>query len=253
MKIKLIVGIGLLFASISGFSRGIYVDPLNGSDEASGNKKEPYKTIKKAMSIVAPGDTINLLPMIYHESIDFYGKNRVQRTKPIVVDGHGAIIDGAVPLDAANWEKVGNGLYRNTNLPKIYGFDVTRWGFFFDDLINRMNRTSKGFKAPLKLPSELNNNEWTYKEDEKAFYIKIDASKNIANCNIKAPMLVNGVGFGGCSYITIKNITSTRVINDGYNIHGDCVGLYFENIASMHCGDDGFSAHENSVVKVLPA
>lgn len=250
MNLKLIAGIACFLISVNAFSRSIYVDPKNGSDDAQGDKNSPFKTIKKATSIVVPGDTINLLPVIYHESFEFYGNKSGTSDKPIVVDGHGASLDGAIPLDIASWEKVGSGLYKNTELYKTKGFDISRWSFFFDDTINRMNRTSKGFKAPFKQPSELNSNEWTYNQDEKAFYLRIDPSKNLSDCNIKVPMLVNGVGFGGCSYIIIKNMTSIRVINDGFNIHGNCVGLYFENITSKHCGDDGFSAHENAVVKV---
>ncbi|MGV8096218.1 MAG: hypothetical protein AB2L24_30560 [Mangrovibacterium sp.] len=252
MNFKRAVVIGCLLVSFGTFARNIYVDPLKGSDDISGDEKNPYKTIKKAMSLVAPGDTIHLFPVVYHESFEFYGKRSGTPDKPIVVDGHGATLDGAMPIDVDSWIKVGEGLYKNTDLPKIkrFEFDIIRWAFFFDGIINRMDRTSKGFRAPFKQVSELKYNEWTYNENEKAFYLQVDPSKELSDYDIKAPMLANGVGFSGCSYIVIKNITSTGVINDGFNIHGDCAGLYFENITSTHCGDDGFSAHENAVVKV---
>lgn len=246
----LFVSIFVILILSAANAKSIYVDPKNGSDLAAGNKKAPFSTIKKAIDVTAPGDTVHLSPVIYHESITFNAEKSGTSEKPIVVDGHGAIIDGASPLDIRTWEKVGNGLYKNTQLQLIKGFDIIRWAFFFNDQINRMGRTSKGVKAVFKTPEALGLNEWTYDEHEKAFYIRTDPSKSLAEINIKAPVLTNGVAFSASRYIVVKNITTRRVINDGFNIHGDCFGLYFENIRAEHCGDDGFSAHENSMTRV---
>ncbi|MEO6738860.1 MAG: hypothetical protein ABIP20_01315, partial [Chthoniobacteraceae bacterium] len=50
--------------------------------------------------------------------------------------------------------------------------------------------------------------------------------------------------------LIIRNITATHVDNDGYNIHGHCEDVLFENIQAIECGDDGISAHESAEYRV---
>jgi hypothetical protein len=45
-------------------------------------------------------------------------------------------------------------------------------------------------------------------------------------------------------------VTATHVYNDGYNIHGHCEDVLFENIRAIECGDDGISAHETAQYRV---
>jgi len=59
------------------------------------------------------------------------------------------------------------------------------------------------------------------------------------------------VQFGGKnSHLLIRNLTATRPYNDGFNIHGDCHDVVFENIAAIDCGDDGISAHGTAKYRV---
>src|SRR5258708_36967856 len=64
--------------------------------------------------------------------------------------------------------------------------------------------------------------------------------------NIRYPARSSGVieSITG-SHLTVRNLTSTHVYNDGFNIHGMTRDCRFENIASIECGDDGFSAHDD--------
>ncbi|MFC3197726.1 right-handed parallel beta-helix repeat-containing protein [Parapedobacter deserti] len=253
MKIRLVILMLLSLCAVFSstcLGESIYVHPQNGSDSSKGDFSAPFRTLKKAVSVVMPGDTIHLYPMVYQESLEFRNNKSGTPDKPIVVEGHGAIIDGAVPLVLSSWEKLPDGIYKNTKLPLIKGFDISRYNFFFNNEMIRMGRTSKGIKAPFKPYESLKQGEWTYSESESAFYIKTAPGTSLTSYKITAPILSNGVSFTSCSYVTIKNITAMRVINDGFNIHGDCVGLYFENITARDCGDDGFSAHENSLVRV---
>jgi len=47
------------------------------------------------------------------------------------------------------------------------------------------------------------------------------------------------------AHLVVRNVISTHVYNDGYNIHGVTRDCRFENIAAIDCGDDGFSAHDD--------
>ncbi|NUQ61503.1 MAG: hypothetical protein HUU20_03380 [Pirellulales bacterium] len=262
----LLTVLALLLAS--GFTRSadIYVDPHTGDDAADGQspaaqgKSGPVQTILRGVRLAGPGDTVHLAKAVYRESVDLTGK-KGEPGKPLVIDGHGAVIEGSREIDPAQWQKVAPGLYRNTTLfdrplrrLEEWGW---RWFFLFDGRMNRMGRCMKGTNAPYKSPSELKPGEWTYqKDDDHAFYVRIDPSQELSECRIATPWLVNGVSVHGAVHdLVVRNLTATHVLNDGYNISptpaGAAIGdVLFENISSIECGDDGLSAHGDSTVRV---
>jgi hypothetical protein len=217
-------------------------------------------TIHHAIKLAMPGDTIHLEPKVYRDYAGFYGK-KGEPGKPITLDGHGATLEGSDPLDPAKWREVSPGLFANEDLmPALNEAVIGRWFFLFDDKMQLMGRTSKGRSAPLKKPEELQNGEWTFVKDpsrEKppskaiygTFFIKLAQSQKLVN--VSAPMRSAGVQFGGDNaHLVIKNLTATHPYNDGFNIHGDCRDVVFENIRAIECGDDGISAHESAQYRV---
>ncbi len=243
-----------------GEGRDLHVDPVSGNDRNDGVAM-PVKTISQAIKLAQRGDTIHLTPTRYKESAVFANKLG-EPGRPITLDGHGAVLDGAESLIAADWQMTAPGLYRNDRLLRMDPAILMRWFFVFDGKMNHMGRTSKGPTAPLKKPEELTPGEWTYLPDEPitretkqitgAFFIKTDPAQTLDACRIEAPIRSAGVGFGGhCEHIVIRHVTSTHVHNDGFNIHGDQRGLVFENIAAIDCGDDGFSAHEAAECRIV--
>ncbi|MCX6898628.1 MAG: HEAT repeat domain-containing protein [Verrucomicrobia bacterium] len=253
------------FKKLPVFSRELRVDPAKGNDASAAG---PFKTITRAIAIAGPGDTIHLMPGHYKESAAFLNKSG-EPGHPITLDGHGATLDGAEPLKPADWEMVSPGLYRNRNLLPVNGANLGRWFFVFDGKMNHMGRTSKGPSAPLKKAEELAPGEWTYVPDapivrkseggrpwdarqlKGAFYIKIDPAKALADYHIEAPLRSNGVSLSGrCEHLVIRNVTSTHVHNDGFNIHGYTRDILFENVKAVDCGDDGVSAHDDCQIRV---
>lgn len=248
--------------------RDLRVDPASG-DDANDAASAPVKTIARALALAAPGDTVHLAPGRYREQAVFINK-KGEPGRPIVLDGHGAILDGAEPLDAGAWTQVEPGLYRNDHLLPMNRGILHRWYFVWDGKMNRMGRMSKGGPSPaLKAPADLKPGEWTYVPDAAiarksesgrpwdavavsgAFYLRVDPAKALAGYRIEAPVRANGVSFGGlCAHLVIRNLTATHFYNDGFNIHGDQIGLVFENITAIECGDDGFSAHEAAECRI---
>ncbi len=215
-------------------------------------------TIAHAIKAAQPGDTIHLEPKVYRDYAGFYGK-KGEPGKPITLDGHGATLEGSDPLNPAQWKEVSPGLFAADNLlPQLNDAIIGRWFFLFDDKMQLMNRTSKGQSAPLKQPAELQPGEWTFVKDpsrEKppskaiygTFFIKLAPGQKLADANIFVPVRSAGVQFsGGNAHLVIKNLTATHPYNDGFNIHGDCREVVFENIRAIECGDDGISAHESA-------
>lgn len=219
-------------------------------------------TIHAAIKMAVAGDTIHLEPKVYRDYAGFYGK-KGEPGKPITLDGHGATLEGSDPIDPAKWREVSPGLFANEDLlPGLGDAVIGRWFFLFDGKMQHMGRTSKGKQAPLKKPEELQAGEWTFVKDpsrekqlSKAiygmFYLKLAAGQLLAEAKVFAPMRSAGVQFGGDNaHLVIKNLTATHPYNDGFNIHGDCRDVVFENIRAIECGDDGISAHESAQYRV---
>ncbi|WP_395751827.1 hypothetical protein [Prosthecobacter sp.] len=219
-------------------------------------------TIAQAIKASLPGDVIHLEPKVYHDYAGFYGK-KGEPAKPITLDGHGATLEGSDPLDPATWTEVSPGLFKNDALlPRLDDAVIGRWFFLWNGQMNHMGRTSKGRAAPLKKPEDLQPGEWTFVKDpsrEKppslqiygAFYIRLPAGQKLADAIIRAPVRSAGVQMGGDNaHLVIKNLTATHPYNDGFNIHGDCRDVVFENIRAIECGDDGISAHESAQYRV---
>lgn len=244
-------------------ARDIYVDPDTGNDAAT---EGPVKTIKHAIRISEPGDTIHLLPLIYHEYAGFYGKSG-SPGKPITLDGHGATLEGSEPLDPAQWVDSGQGLYHCDHLlPQLNDAIIQRWFFLWNGKMIHMGRTSKGPSLALKKPEELQPGEWTFVKntDRKmpkpsqisgTFYLKLPPGQNLREQNIRVPTRSAGVQFSNSgkrhnAHLVIRNLTATHAYNDGFNIHGHCEDVLFENIRAIECGDDGISAHETAQYRV---
>lgn len=221
------------------------------------------RTIHEAIKHAQPGDTIHLEPnKVYRDYAGFYGK-KGEPGKPITLDGHGATLEGSDPVDPTKWHEISPGLFANDSLlPRLDDAMIGRWFFLFDGKMQLMGRTSKGASAPLKKPEDLQPGEWTFIKDPSrakppsqqifgSFYIRLTAGQTLAASHIFAPMRSAGVQFGGDNaHLVIKNLTATHPYNDGFNIHGDCRDVVFENIRAIDCGDDGISAHESAQYRV---
>ncbi|QDT97517.1 hypothetical protein V144x_29920 [Gimesia aquarii] len=244
-------------------ARDIRVDPTSGDDSSTFG---PVKSISRAIRIAKPGDTIHLLPIVYRDYAGFYGVQG-EPGKPITLDGHGAILEGSDPLDPKQWQEVQPGLFRCSNLlPHLNNAIISRWFFLWNGKMNHMGRTSKGPSAPLKKPEELESGEWTFIEDVSRkqsesnkifgdFYLKLSPGMELAKANIFVPTRSAGVQFSSNkenhnAHLIIRNLTATHPYNDGFNIHGHCEDVLFENIRAIECGDDGISAHETAQYRV---
>lgn len=228
----------------------IRVDPKAGSDTNDGRTK-PVKTITRGLRLAKPGDTVELAQARYFESADL-SRKKGEPGKPITLEGNGSVLDGSELARAADWEALGDGLFRKVKLiPRMSPAILGRWFFLFGDRMNHMGRTSKGRSAPLKKPADLQPGEWTYVNDEDAFYIRLKAGEDFDAAKIRYPLRSSGVVLSGeGAHLVVRNVIATHVHNDGFNIHGAQRDTVFENIAAIECGDDGFSAHEDAECRI---
>lgn len=217
-----------------------------------------YPTIAHAIKAAQPGDTIHLENKVYRDYAGFHGK-KGQPGRPITLDGHGAILEGSDPLKPGQWKEVSPGLFAAEELlPRLDAAMLARWFFLFAGKMQLMGSTSKGTHTPHKKPEELKPGEWTFVQGPArpeakpgqisgVFFIKLAPGKKLADASIAVPVRGAGVQLSGDNaHLVIKNLTATHPHNDGFNIHGGCRDVRFENIRAIECGDDGISAHESA-------
>ncbi|MGE0609754.1 MAG: hypothetical protein AB7O62_21870 [Pirellulales bacterium] len=231
----------------------LHVDPAGGDDARDG-VEHAVQTISRAIQLAQPGDTIHLQPVVYRDWAAFFDKSG-EPGRPIVLDGHGATLDGCDPLQPQDWTESEPGLFFNANLMPLTDAIIDRWFFVFDGQLNRMGRCSKGPSLPLKMPADLQPGEWTFIKDEErtqtaragyilgTFWLKLAPAMALADARVEVPVRMAGVAMRGNSqHLAVRNLTATRPYNDGYNL-SDCRDVAFENIRAIDCGDDGISAH----------
>jgi len=109
-------------ASSPAAARDIHVDNVGGDDRHEGRAPVasnvgggPCRTIARALDVARSGDRIVLTDTgrPYRESVTLQGiRHSGSSTRPFVIAGGGAIIDGSRPVPAEAWEHYKNDIYR---------------------------------------------------------------------------------------------------------------------------------------------
>ncbi|SDU29456.1 hypothetical protein SAMN05444156_3124 [Verrucomicrobium sp. GAS474] len=258
----LLLSVALPCLALPGLRAETYcVDPAKGNDSNPGTAELPFRTTAKGIAKARAGDTVIIAKVDrpIRESLLIREKSG-EEGKPITIDGQGNLFTGSDPLKPEEWSAVAGqpGVYRNDHLvpglkpaDKNNAFILQRYIMIWDDKPNRMGRTSKGRHEPFVPVEKLQPGQWTYVDAEAAFYVAIDPAKSLADYAIESPTRLNGVGISGtCEHWVVKNVRVSRVINDGFNLHGHTRDFVFENIEATECGDDGISEHEDSELTI---
>lgn len=179
--------------------------------------------------------------------------------KPAVFDGKGMIIDLGIDVTSHDWEKQGDIWTSRGPFEKHPPIDdVQRAALFIEEVPIRITRdraaekvSGEKSKVIFTAPEALQPGQMGFKADG-SIYFRWPEGKAPGTTKIFLPPagLANCVNIA-CSYITIKNITALHAANDGFNIHGNRVGIRLENVKAFSNGDEGISAHETVQMDVF--
>lgn len=171
---------------------------------------------------------------------------------PAVFDGKGMVIDLGTDVTDHAWKKEGDVWISSTPLsgPKPVA-DGQNTALFLNEMPLTLARDRVAERAaPDKKrfcylpPSTLKPGQMGC-TDEGLLYFRWPPSKAQDKTRVILPPKAGTSCVSiMCSHITVKNITAMHASNDGFNIHGDRVGIRLENVRALSNCDEGISAHE---------
>ena len=122
--LTLLACVSCLLLVNTALARNLYVNNLSGDDRHDGRAPiadtqdhGPFRTIDRAMRAARKGDHVVIANTgtPYRESITVQGgRNSGLVTRPFVIQGNGAVLDGSTDISADVWKPVQKDLYRFT-------------------------------------------------------------------------------------------------------------------------------------------
>src|SRR6266446_3430618 len=111
-----------VLASREAAGRDLFVNNLAGDDlldggtpQSMGAGRGPVQTLRQALWLANAGDHISLTNTgtPYRESVTLFGdKHSGVSTRPFVIDGNGAILDGSAPIPVDAWQHDHDDVFR---------------------------------------------------------------------------------------------------------------------------------------------
>jgi hypothetical protein len=180
---------------------------------------------------------------------------------PAVVDGKGMIIDLGIDVTDHAWKKNGD-LWTSSGpllgREPIMGGQLA--GLFIEELplsIPRDVATEKlhpDRKGKCYIAPELLKPGQMGYADDGSLYFRWPATKSLDSARLIQPPAPGTSGVSiACSHIIVRNLTVKHAANDGFNIHGNWVGIRLENVRALSNADEGISAHGEVQMEVSGA
>ena len=201
--------------------------------------------------------------------------------KPAIFDGHGMTIDLGIEVTDHQWLEEGDIWTSQPGLLATHGLKpriaAQTAGLFVEGIpitIPRDIETEKQFGKEKRSrcyfpPDQLEPGQMGYKDDGSLYFRwPKGVSPNVTTATDPAtaahyrrsrkklylpPKAGTNCVSIACSHITIRNLTVMRAGNDGFNIHGDRLGIRLENVRALSNADEGISAHETTEMTVIGA
>ncbi len=209
-----------------------HVNNRTGTTDGDGSTPATaLATIRAAVSRAGAGDTVVLADtgIPYRESVVLSRRGGAPG-RPLVIEGGGATVTGLKAISAEQWIAREDGTY------------------FFSTQIRRGSLRPYLVENGVPVPTSARLAELAAGQCcwlAEGVYFRPAGGKTISDHALEGTLLAAGLAIRSGNYITVRNLTAEYFANDGFNVHGSCLGLRFENIVARYNGDDGFSVHED--------
>lgn len=237
--------------------RVLYVNNLLGNDSFDGlsekvtgnGRNGPLATIGKAFDIAQASDCIE----IANTGRVYAGGNYLKKAggtpeKPLVVDGHGAVISGLVIIPHEKWQNVKEDIIETDFCPSsnMLRSDsrYTTWPgapqIWWMDGKTAPNCTSMDELLKTK-------GGFYWNKAEKKVLVHLPDGKNKEDVKIELPFYDTAIVIY-TDYVVVKNLEAVLLKDDGFDTQGAGKNIVFKNCKSVGICDQGFSCHYTSTV-----
>jgi hypothetical protein len=237
----------LVLAAAPAFGRVIYVDNRTGDDVNDGRsattvgiQSGPVRSLERAHVLVGPGDVIE----IANTGNPYYGSLRLigarcsgVPSQPVVVNGHGAVIDGSEPADPAAWESLGDDLWR-LEPPRKGWYQLVRG----DDPVPEVPAPREAARP--------NPPAGRWAAWRGAIYYRGEPDEVPANEPYRIATREAGIFLYAVRHVLVRDLTVRHFRLDGVNAHDQVYDTAIENVASQSNGRSGFFVGGSSRVAI---
>lgn len=212
------------------WARVIYVNNRIGNDindglaaTNQGLRVGPVKTFSRAAHLLGKSDTLEIAnngeDFPYRDSLRLVGGGASGiETLPLIVNGNGAVIDGADPLQPDDWEHVEGSLWR-----------VVPWRKGWVRLFRDGDELTE-IKTERDAALNLEPGQWTFWQG--AIYYLARPDELPANEPYSIARREAGVFLYGVRYVVVRDLTVKRHRLDGVNAHDQARPVILENVRS---------------------
>jgi hypothetical protein len=204
----------------------------------------PTRTISRALARARSGDTIHLANhgVAYTELLSISGPRFSQGDgATLTIEGHGAIISGALPIPASAWRALGNGLWKFAPRRKAY-YQLIENGGALPEV------ESSGDDEPLP---ELEPGEWCAWRGAIHYRARPDARQTPPERSLEFAALETGLTLLDARGIRVRNLTFRHFWLDGVNASDRTHDVVLENVQLLENGRCGLYGGGTSRVSLL--
>ncbi len=244
----LLMLIGLAVLPGRATARDIFVDNQAGDDINDGlsrgplgQRKGPFRTISRALRAARNGDQIHVANTgtPYRESLTLQAERHSGvETRPFVIEGNGAIIDGAESVSPNVWEPVQDEVFR---------FPVERKSTHVLYLAGKPAARRRAMAGSLG-PPPLEPLEWCLYEGH--IYFRVEPGKLPWAYDLSHTVLPVGLTLYEVRHVVIRDLVIQGFALDGVNAHDGATNTRIVGLTCRGNGRSGISIGGASRVEI---
>ncbi len=247
-KISMLVIFSVAFLAATASASTIYVDSRIGDDRfdglsmtQSGEFSGPVRTIRRAVTLIEPGDTIELI----NNGTPYEGAVLLQGPKmsgvpgfPLQIIGNGAVISGAQPIPPRAWKYISENLWRIT--PRRKGWYQL---ILEDKALPEVKVPPEATELPAMEPGS-----WCAWRGR--IYYRSEPFLPPRELELLLATEQTGFSLWNIENVLIRDLTIRHFQQDGINLHDCCRNIRLENVTLVENGRTGLTVGGTSAVDI---